>query len=521
MKAFLTMGLLAIGCSNEDESTLPDTHAVPLSEVPIQGTPTPITPWLQNHFDSPVPPQGDPPETFGELESGTQPENCQSCHPTQYEDWKTSWHAMGMGPGIMGQLIDLDGTDDAQVAQCQRCHAPLSEQAPRTRVSVWDASLGWEDNPHFDAARRTKGLTCTGCHVRQHERFGPGNDPKVVAADELIRKGQPVDAIHNGARIKEEYKSPAFCRTCHDFDDKPRIGVGFEDSGNSDVGVLLSKVTADGAGEAAGLQVGDRILSIQDEAVITGQDLKDVVELAGPNRDLTLRVARGDETLRLDIQARATRSRPHGKLLQETTEEWQRTRYAAEGVTCQNCHMPEGRHLWKGIHDKDMVASGLSSTASVIGTVDGEGVWSWITNEQRVLAELTATNVGAGHRLPTYTTPEIHLIMQQMDRDGALIEGTQQETIIARRMTPNLSEEVFDTRLLLGESLTLHYDQERHTEAQFLRAWIEVWPDETYRRNYEAWLKHDQFPNGRTLLEAAHQASIDSRYELWRKDLSL
>ena len=171
----------------------------------------------------------------------------------------------------------------------------------------------------------------------------------------------------------------------------------------------------------------------------------------------------------------------------------------------------------EGIHDKDMVASGLSSTASVIGIVDGEGIWSWVTNEQRILAELTATNVGAGHRLPSYTTPEIRLIMQQMDSAGGLIEGTKQETIIARRMTPNLSEEVFDTRLLLGESLTLNYDQQRDSEAQFLRAWVEVWPDETYRRNYEAWLKQDKFPNGRTLLESAHQASIDSRYELWRK----
>ena len=289
MKAPFLMGLLAIGCSHEEKPILPDTHAVALSEIPVQGPSAPITPWLQAHFDSPIPPQGDPPASYGELEVGTEPENCQACHPQQYEDWKQSWHAKGMGPGMMGQLIDLDGTDDSKVVQCQRCHAPLSEQTPRTRVSVWDASLGWEDNPHFDEDRRTKGLTCTGCHVRQHERFGPGNDPKIIAADTAHKKGQPVDAIHNGARIKDEFKSPAFCRTCHDFDDKPRIGVGFEDSGNPDAGVLLSKVTTDGAGEAAGLQVGDRILSIEDVEIRTGEDLKDRVELLGPNRDFNLR----------------------------------------------------------------------------------------------------------------------------------------------------------------------------------------------------------------------------------------
>jgi hypothetical protein len=48
-----------------------------------------------------------------------------------------------------------------------------------------------------------------------------------------------------------------------------------------------------------------------------------------------------------------------GKLLQETWDEWRRTRFAAQGVTCQSCHMPQGRHTFKGVHDPRDGALGL------------------------------------------------------------------------------------------------------------------------------------------------------------------
>ena len=99
--------------------------------------------------------------------------------------------------------------------------------------------------------------------------------------------------------------------------------------------------------------------------------------------------------------------------------------------------MPQGRHLWKGIHDPDMVRSGLSVEAELTGTTDADGFWAWVWNTQQLTASLTATNIGAGHRLPTYTTPEIHLIMEQLNADGSPIEGTRQQTTIARRMKPS------------------------------------------------------------------------------------
>jgi len=52
----------------------------------------------------------------------------------------------------------------------------------------------------------------------------------------------------------------------------------------------------------------------------------------------------------------------NGKPLEDTYEEWKASRFAAAGVQCQDCHMPDRRHLWRGIHDADMVRGGLTIT---------------------------------------------------------------------------------------------------------------------------------------------------------------
>ena len=53
----------------------------------------------------------------------------------------------------------------------------------------------------------------------------------------------------------------------------------------------------------------------------------------------------------------------NGKLLENTYAEWKASRFAREGVQCQDCHMPDRRHLWRGIHDPAMVRSGLTIVA--------------------------------------------------------------------------------------------------------------------------------------------------------------
>ena len=104
-------------------------HAKPLSEYPERAE-IQHAEWVDTFFAFPLAPQGDPPEGWTEIEASLSPESCMLCHPVQYADWIVSWLADAMSPGTLGQLVDWDGTNDKKVRQCNRCHAPLSEQYP-------------------------------------------------------------------------------------------------------------------------------------------------------------------------------------------------------------------------------------------------------------------------------------------------------------------------------------------------------------------------------------------------------
>jgi hypothetical protein len=394
----------------------PGGHAAPLDDV-TRTAPSPVrSDWLVAHQATPVAPQGPPPPEWSSLEQAIDPQSCGTCHSQQLEDWSQSWHALGMGPGVMGQLVDWDGSNDGLVGQCNRCHAPLAEQTPRVRTGEGEAAT-WSDNPNYVASSRTQGLTCAGCHVRGHLRYGPPNDTNDGSV-----------GPHAGFIARAEFQDPAFCADCHDF--KP----------------------------------GQKALN--------------------------------------------------GKLLQETSEEWARTPQAAAGQTCQSCHMPEGRHLWKGIHDPDTVRGAIDVQARL--SAAGSGFFDPIQ------ASLTLTNTGAAHRLPTYSTPQITLIIEQIDADGQAIDGTRHEGAVTRHITPNLKEELVDTRLLPGESYALPYEARRAGAAVALAARVEVWPDEAYRRFYEIKLRNpDKHPLGLAQLKEAHQSSLDSRYVVWEERLPL
>lgn len=206
----------------------------------------------------------------------------------------------------------------------------------------------------------------------------------------------------------------------------------------------------------------------------------------------------------------------HGKLVQETAQEWRRTGFAAEGKTCQSCHMPDRRHLWKGIHDPEMVRSAVSIQALVLPIEAGQDT---------LKATLSLTNVGAGHRLPTYIVPQIVLILTQVDAAGDTLPNTRMEGIIARKVTEAMDEELFDTRLMPGEKFTLNYGRELHPSAKTLVARIEVWPDEAYRRYFKKMLEtpelRPQMPEMISHLEKAERHDTDSRYLLWGKNFPL
>src|SRR5213083_1308508 len=82
----------------------------------------------------------------------------------------------------------------------------------------------------------------------------------------------------------------------------------------------------------------------------------------------------------------------NGKLLENTYNEWKASRFARAGVQCQDCHMPDRRHLWRGIHDADMVRSGLSITAKAGAVRYRPGDVALVT--------LRVTSTRIGHAFP-------------------------------------------------------------------------------------------------------------------------
>ena len=247
-----------------------------------------------DYWTLPIPEQGPVPQDFAWPVSSLDAGACALCHPKQYEEWRTSFHARAASPGLLGQLGAFDGSIRTI---CLNCHAPRTEQ----QAALADSDTGL-----------SRGIDCAGCHVRSHRRFGP-RDLSVTP--------------HGPVQEESLFSSSEFCAPCHQF-------------------------------------------SPGDMAV-------------------------------------------NGKLLENTLAEWRGSRYAAEGITCQRCHMPGGSHGFRGIHDPDMLRRGLA--LEVDRTPSG------------IVA--TVRNRGAGHALPTYITPRIRLLVHNPSRSA--IGGTRHPALHA------------------------------------------------------------------------------------------
>ena len=167
-----------------------------------------------------------------------------------------------------------------------------------------------------------------------------------------------------------------------------------------------------------------------------------------------------------------------GKLLQDTYNEWKSSRFAAAGVQCQDCHMPDRRHVWRGIHDPDMVRAGLA--ISVVEHASGV---------DRVDARLLVESTGVGHRFPTYVTPIVVLRAELVDTAGRAVAGTREERRIGREVTLDLERELSDTRLRPGERAELAYARALEHGAVAARFSVVVYPDAFYTAFYEGLLR--------------------------------
>ena len=202
----------------------------------------------------------------------------------------------------------------------------------------------------------------------------------------------------------------------------------------------------------------------------------------------------------------------NGKLLENTYEEWRASPAARRGLQCQGCHMPDRRHLWRGIHDPDMVRSGIRITLRTGRGRDHSGT--------RVQATLTVANTGVGHHFPTYVTPRVLVRAEIFDASGRPIPGSAKERAIGRDVPVDLSRELADTRIPPGRGFTMTYAGRLDRPGLSLRVTVTVFPDHFYTRFFEALLGNGA-GDGTAEIEAALEASRRSAFVLWSRDVPL
>lgn len=203
---------------------------------------------------------------------------------------------------------------------------------------------------------------------------------------------------------------------------------------------------------------------------------------------------------------------PNGKPLENTVREWQTTKYAREGTSCQTCHMPDRKHVWRGIHDPEMTRSGVTPEWVVEGH----------PGDDDFEVRITLTNSGTGHHFPTYVTPAVDLELAFIDAAG--------EAITVRRRT--LQRDVFfdgqrwvereDDRIPAGGSESIRWRGEAPEGAVSVTGRVVVRPDAFYANMFNGLVSRT--PEGtpqRPILEQARTIANESPYELfsWRQSL--
>jgi GNAT superfamily N-acetyltransferase len=196
----------------------------------------------------------------------------------------------------------------------------------------------------------------------------------------------------------------------------------------------------------------------------------------------------------------------NGKPLENTYLEWRASPQAGRNQTCQSCHMPDRAHVWRGIHDADMVRDAVDVDLVVADAAQGDGV----------RAALVVENRAVGHAFPTYVTPRVFLAVWQTDESGREIEGTRAEASIGREIDFGTSpwREVFDTRVAPGKSVKLDYSVARAPGATALLGRVSVDPDHHYRGVFESLRNSYRDPEARALIEEAYRRSQESSYVL-------
>lgn len=193
-----------------------------------------------------------------------------------------------------------------------------------------------------------------------------------------------------------------------------------------------------------------------------------------------------------------------GKLFEDTWQQWAASPMAREH-TCQSCHMPDRRHLWRGIHDPETTRGAVDIALDVEPL--GDGRW---------LARTDVRNVGAGHHFPTYMVAKVELLLYRRDADGTM--HALGRHVIGWMTDTQITREIFDTRIPAGESRTFEDRFAAPRGDWQLELVVRVKPGEHYERMYrEHLVRRDQLPpQAVPHLQRALQQVLSVEYELAR-----
>jgi hypothetical protein len=199
----------------------------------------------------------------------------------------------------------------------------------------------------------------------------------------------------------------------------------------------------------------------------------------------------------------------NGKLLENTFEEWRASPAARQGRQCQDCHMPDRRHTWRGIHDPDMVKSGLRIELAIRRPPGGE-----------VRATVRIANTGVGHAFPTYVTPRVLVRAELVDGSGDPVPGSREERAIGRDVTLDLSREIADTRIPPGGRFSFTYARRLDGGGLRLSVRVIVYPDHFYTGFFEALLQGGAGA-GEAQIREALEATRRSAFVIYERDIPL
>ncbi|MFA5627990.1 MAG: multiheme c-type cytochrome [Thiohalomonadaceae bacterium] len=171
--------------------------------------------------------------------------------------------------------------------------------------------------------------------------------------------------------------------------------------------------------------------------------------------------------------------RVNGKLQEDTYAQWAASPYK-DKQHCQSCHMPERQHLFRGIHDREMV---LQALAVEMEFMPGR-------NENELGVRVVLRNQGAGHHFPTYMVPKVTAVLELLDEQGRRVSELTRY-VIGWGVDVRLTEEYFDTRIPAGgeRELQVFFRQPAAVGWQ-LELRLEVVPGEHYERTFKDSLRH-------------------------------